>query len=197
MEKKIEKKKIYFLSSKENKFEEVKEILEQLLDKVEIIHAKKKIDEIQNKDIELIVKDKLIKAFNKIKYPVIVEQTGLFLKDLNGFPGGLTQIFWESLGSEKFCEYFSTKENRSGEIKIQSVVGYCDGKKIKIFSGMIDGIVVDLPRGSTNFEWDCIIQPNGYKKTFGEMEKTEKNEISMRRKALERLAYDIVGGIDE
>ncbi|MGL4935886.1 MAG: non-canonical purine NTP pyrophosphatase [Cetobacterium sp.] len=195
MSNKNRNRKIYFLSSNEYKFKEVKGIIEEQVDDIEILQASIKIDEIQNEDMEIIVKDKIIKAFNSIRQPVIVEQTGLELKDLNGFPGGLTQIFWDKLKADKFSQYFSSKTG-SGKATAKTIVAYCDGRKIRIFKGKIKGKIVDTPRGDRKFQWDCVFEPKGEGQTFSEMG-NRKNEISMRKKALKRLCRHLMGGDDE
>lgn len=182
-------KEIYFLSKNKYKLKEVKEILN--LKNYEICLNEEKIEEIQSKDMIKIVEDKLLKAFKKISRPLIVEQTGLILEDLGGFPGGLTQIFWDSLQADKFTQYFSTKTG-TGKAKAKTVVGYCDGKQIKIFEGEVNGIIVEEPRENRSFQWDCVFQPEGYTTTFAEMEE-KKNQISMRKIALEQLRNYLEG----
>ena len=61
-----------------------------------------------------------------------------------------------------------------------------ENSKIHFFEGEIKGTIVN-PRGKTDFGWDPIFQPNGHKKTFGEMTKEEKNKISHRKVAVEKL----------
>lgn len=187
MEKK--KDKIYFLSQNDNKYKEIKRILNLTKYEVEVYHEH--IEEIQSNDIFKIVEDKVIKAFKKISRPIIVEQTGLKLKDLGGFPGGQTQIFWDSLQADKFSQYFS-KDPGTGEVTAITVVAYCDGKQIKIYDGEIEGVIVKKPKGERKFQWDCIFQPKGFNQTFSEMG-DKKHEISMRKIALEKLRNDLEG----
>lgn len=68
----------------------------------------------------------------------------------------------------------------------KTVVGFCDGREIRLFSGEIDGTIVNPPRGNRAFQWDCIFQPEGFNETFAEMG-DRKKDISMRKKALEKL----------
>lgn len=171
---------IYFLSSNKYKIDEVTSILNNY----NIIPINEKINEIQSDSIEKIVDDKAIKAFKKIKRPVIVEQTGLLIKNFGNLPGGLTQIFWDALQADKFCNFFSN--NETSKCIAKTIIGYCNCKKIITFDGEIEGIIVKEPRGNRDFQWDCIFQPCGYDKTFAEMGE-EKNKISMRKKALEKL----------
>ena len=98
--------KIRFVTNNDNKLKEVQSFLRT----VEIVPAKLKIEEIQTNDVEKLVKDKLLKAFSKVGRPVFVEHTGLYMKSLNDFPGGLTQIFWDNLQADKFSELFGSLE---------------------------------------------------------------------------------------
>lgn len=172
--------KIYFISNNDKKIEEVKKILS--VKDFEIEGYSIKINEIQSENEELIVRDKVIKAFKKIKRPLFVEQTGLYIEDFGNLPGGLTQIVWDSLEADKFCDYFGTRKNTN--VKAVTTIGYCDGMQIKLFTGEIKGDVVAKPRGDRTFQWDCIFQPKGFEKTFAEMGDL-KNQISMRKIALE------------
>lgn len=174
--------KIYFLSNNPFKIAEVKKILSAK--DYEIEGCNEKINEIQTDNEELIVRDKVIKAFKKIQKPLFVEQTGLYIEDFGNLPGGLTQVVWDSLKADKFCDFFGTRKNTRA--KAMTTIGYCDGKKIEIFQGHIYGNIVDKPRGDQSFQWDCVFQPEGYDKTFAEMGDL-KNQISMRRKALEEF----------
>lgn len=173
---------IYFLSSNKYKIAEVTAMLNSK--KLTVKPVSKKISEIQSQDMEEIVADKVLKAFEEIGRPLIVEQTGLLLHDLGGLPGGLTQIFWDSLQADKFSAYFASSTIVNATAK--TVVGFCDGRKIHIFSGEIDGTIVNPPRGDRSFQWDCVFQPEGFNETFAEMG-DRKNDLSMRKKALEKL----------
>lgn len=170
---------IYFLSSNKHKIKEVQEILES--ENIKIHSVSTKINEIQSNDMMEIVLDKALKAFQKIGRPILVEQTGLLIKDFGDLPGGLTQIFWDSLQADKFSEIFS----KIGEAKViaKTVLGFCDGKHMYTFEGQIEGHIINPPRGNQDFQWDCVFEPMGYDKTFAELG-DEKNKISMRRIAL-------------
>jgi len=102
---------------------------------------------------------------------------------LNGFPGGLTQIFWDTIQADKFAQLFG-QQSETGVIA-KTVIGYCDGKKIYQFSGEIEGNVPAAPQGDRAFQWDCVFIPKGHTETFAQMGGDKKNAISMRRKALD------------
>ena len=87
--------KIRFASINQQKIREVREILEP--SGIEVKPFPIRIEELRTEDLYQLVSDKLLVAFKMIGKPVFVEHTGLFINSLNGFPGGLTQIFWDRL----------------------------------------------------------------------------------------------------
>lgn len=173
---------VYYLSSNKHKIAEVQAILNS--DTIVVLPINEKINEIQSNDMTEIAIDKALKAFVRIGRPIIVEQTGLLLKDFGDLPGGLTQIFWDSLQADKFSKYFSATE--TAQVVAKTVIAYCNGKHIKTFDGDISGQIVFPPRGNRDFQWDCVFQPDGYEQTFAEMG-DKKNAISMRKIAVEKL----------
>jgi XTP/dITP diphosphohydrolase len=156
----------------------------KLLPNINIIHSPIDIHEIQSENVYEIIDDKLIKAFSMIGRPVFIEHTSLYIDCLNGFPGGLTQIFWDKLQADIFSEFIVKFGNSS--VKAKTVIGYCDGKLIHKFEGQIKGNISEEPKGNRDFQWDCIFIPEGYDETFAEMG-DKKNEISMRRMAFDKF----------
>lgn len=179
---------IYFLSSNAFKINEVQTILNS--SNITIHSVSKKINEIQSNDMTEIALDKALKAFQQIGRPILVEQTGLLIKDFGNLPGGLTQIFWDSLEADKFSDIFS--KIGSAEVTAKTVLAFCDGKQIHTFEGTVDGHIVCPPRGNKDFQWDCVFEPLGYNQTFAELG-AQKNEISMRKIALEKLRTYLEG----
>ncbi len=180
---------IYFISSNKYKIEEVTKFFNGSL--INIIPYKEDIKELQSDDIDEIVFDKLIKAFKIVRRPLFVEHTGLYINELNGFPGGLTQVFWDSILADKFCFYF-----KNYSVTAKTVIVYCDGKSTKKFEGEINGKIVESPRGDRSFQWDCVFEPVGSNNTFAEMD-DDKCKISMRTKALEKLKKHLEANNDE
>jgi XTP/dITP diphosphohydrolase len=173
-----------FVSSNQLKIDEAREILGA--QDIDVVPSKLKIDELQTTDTAKLVNDKLLTAFRSIGRPLFVEHTGLYLEHLSGLPGGLTQIFWDSLLADRFAELFG-KLSPNNRVIARTSIAYCDGKQIHNFEGEITGQITDVPRGPRDFQWDCVFQPDGYSQTFAEMG-SQKNKISMRRAALDRLA---------
>ncbi len=172
-----------FLSANPFKIREVEAIMSRI--DIEIIPVNYKINEIQTIDVSNLVHDKCIKAFSKANRPIFVEHTSLQITSLNGFPGGLTQVFWDTLEADKVAEIFGKMSDPS--VKATTRIAYCDGKKVHQFEGEVAGTIAPEPSGNRDFQWDCIFIPDGFKETFAEMG-NKKNEISMRRLALKKFS---------
>jgi XTP/dITP diphosphohydrolase len=181
--------KIRFLSNNKFKIQEAKRILNP--NGFTIVPIKYKIEELQTENTESLVRDKAIKAFVKVGHPLFVEHTGLYLDYLNGFPGGLTQIFWDKLQAEKFAELFGQISGRD-KVTAKTIIGYVDGKKVQFFQGEVIGKISHEPRGDRSFQWDCVFVPDGYTRTFAELGK-EKDKISMRKRALDSFVNFLEG----
>lgn len=172
---------LIFVSKNQFKHEEARQILEPL--GITVDANQSEIHELQTIDTEALVRDKAIKAFKRIGRPLFVEHTGLYLDLLGGFPGGLTQIFWDSVKKDQFSKLFASDHHKA---VAQTHIGYVDGRRVHLFKGEISGRIVSPPRVDHGFQWDCIFVPEGEAQTFSEMG-ARKNEISMRCHALEAL----------
>lgn len=183
--------KIRFITRNKYKIAEVNTLLNGT--GVEVIAAEHTINEIQTEDVQQLLRDKLLKAFKFVGRPVFVEHTVLYIENLNGFPGGLTQIFWDKLNADKFSFLLGSGENP--KLTAKTIIGYCDSMKIYTFEGSIDGTIASEPKGNRDFQWDCIFIPNGETETFAEMGE-RKNSISMRKLAFDQFKEFLLKGRD-
>lgn len=178
--------KLLFVSKNAFKHAEAVSILAPL--GVTVVPDHSAIQELQTADTDALVRDKATKAFSKLGRPLFVEHTGLYLDMLNGLPGGLTEVFWETLKKDRVSELFASDKEA---VHAVTHIGYVDGRRIHVFRGEVVGRIVP-PRVDHGFQWDCVFKPDGYDKTFSEMGEL-KNQVSMRRKALERLREHLAG----
>ena len=174
---------VRFVTSNPFKIAEAQDILKAV--DVHVVPIDMKIEELQTTNTSHLIRDKAIRAFGAIARPLFVEHTGLYLNYMNGLPGGLTQIVWDALQADRFAELFG-KSPDPGVIA-KTTLGYVDGKQVHIFVGEVAGRIADAPRGSRNFQWDCVFIPDGETQTFAEIG-NRKNDISMRRRALDQYA---------
>jgi XTP/dITP diphosphohydrolase len=173
-----------FISSSAAKTAEVGAILAPL--GVAISPISMTISEIQTEDLRALVRRKALTAFDEVRRPLLVEHTALYVNHLNGLPGGLTAIFWDRLGADRFSDLFGATEDPG--LTVRTMLGYVDGRKIFYFEGDVVGRVAPAPAGDRGFGWDCVFVPDGYELTYAQLASEEKNRISMRRLALEKLA---------
>lgn len=170
---------LYFITGNRNKFEEVKAILADV-EQLDI-----DLPEIQDIDAKNIVRAKLLEALNHKDGEFIVEDTSLYLDCLQGLPGPLIKWFLKTIGNDGLANLAEKLGGNKAEAK--TIIGYAKNKdEIEFFEGVIPGKIV-AQTGVSGFGWDPIFQPDGHDKTFAEMTAEEKNGVSMRKIAVEKL----------
>jgi XTP/dITP diphosphohydrolase len=175
---------LIFVTNNPHKFQEVQEIAARL--SVEIKHSPTPYIEIQSNSLEEIVQVGAQQASALLKAPCFVEDAGLFVDALKGFPGPYSKYAFLTIGNEGVLKLLEEESKRGAEFR--SAVGYCEpGGKTVVFNGKIRGTITTSPRGSKGFGFDPIFSPEGEKLTFGEMSTAEKNKFSHRAKSVEEL----------
>ena len=115
--------------------------------------------------------------------PVIVDDTGLFIHELDGFPGPYAAYVERTLGVDRVWHIASDLDDRRAAFRC--IVAYADGEGVETFEGRVQGTLV-APRGEGGFGYDPIFEHEG--QTFAEMSTDEKNTVSHRSRALSKLA---------
>lgn len=170
---------IYFITGNKGKLKEAQSILGD----VELFDVD--LPEIQEIDPIKIIEAKLIEGLKHKNSEFIVEDTSLYFDGLNGLPGPLIKWFLKTIGNDGLFNVADKIGNNKAQAK--TIIGYAKDKdNIEYFEGIIDGEIVE-PKGNKDFGWGPIFKPHGHDKTFGEMDRNEKNSLSMRRIALEKL----------
>ena len=169
----------YLITSNQGKFAEMHAMLPDL-EQLDI-----NLPEIQEIDPRMVIRAKLNEAAQHTTGEFLVEDTSLSLVCLGGLPGPLMKWFLKTIGNEglvRLADCFGQRQAYA-----YSMIGYWRSlEEIYFFEGIITGRIVS-PRGSFGFDWDPIFQPDGYTKTFAEMNMEEKNAVSMRRIAVDKL----------
>ena len=169
---------VCFATGNAGKFREAQQIMD-----INIIQEKLELPEYQGTPEE-VARAKAEHAYALLKKPVFVDDTGLAFNALHGMPGIYIKHFLDALGHEKLVRILADFDDKTAQA--MCIIGYCDGKETKTFSGSVSGTIV-MPRvmeGTFAHGWDPIFQPEGYTKTYGELPPEEKNAISHRRQAL-------------
>lgn len=182
--------------------EKVKEI-QAILDKWDIItlnDIKNTVEVIENgKTFEENAKKKAKEIYEKTNIPCLADDSGICIKEYDGWPGVKTARF---LGEDKASNQYARQRNEFILTKMQglkkekrkvdyiTVIAYYDGIKFKIGTGILSGYIATTCRGKNGFGFDEIFELKDGR-TLAELEKTEKNVISSRKKALEEIKRQI------
>lgn len=141
--------------------------------------------EIRDESVEKVAAEGAKFVFDKIKEPVIVEDSGIFIDSLNNFPGSYSAFVQEKIGNEGILKLLTGEENRSA--KFISAVGFCDSGGItRTFTGEVCGRISNEIRGTGGFGYDPVFIPEGSELTFAENPEL-KNKISHRKVAVEKF----------
>ncbi len=184
----IEKKLVFFATGNFNKFNEARMILKEYNFASAMINAK--TVEIQNDSLAEIAKTSAIEAFKLCHLPIMVEDAGLFVQALKGFPGPYAAYVYKTISNPGMLKLMNKVENRKASFR--SLIAYYDGTREPVcFEGETDGEIALDERwgnGKAGFGFDPIFIPSGNRKTFAEMEIDEKNRLSHRAKSVRKFA---------
>ena len=170
---------LLFASSNANKYQEAKEILDSF--GINLGFFESDLQEIQSDSLEDIALQKAKDAFSKCKKPVIIEDDGLFIGSLDGFPGPYSSYVYKTIGNKGILDLL--KSNR--DAKFVSTIIYCDKTTIRSFDAKLDGSISYSQKGG-GWGYDPIFIPKNTQKTFAEI--NNKNRLSHRYKALEKFS---------
>lgn len=173
---------LYFVTMNDYKPKEVTEYLSGTGIGLSVVRYP--IQEILNLDMEVIVRDKVLKAYQYLGRPCVVEHGGLLIAGLKGLPGGLSKVVWDTVG-DQICTFLQPGTSRAAVAR--SVIGYCDGCNISIFTGDTSGTIADCQKGAYAFQWDPVFIPDGQSKTYAELGFPEKGRYSQAAKAWAKL----------
>jgi len=184
---KLQGRVIFFATSNINKFNEARKVLAE--HRIAVGMLRVKTLEIQNDGLREIAESSVVDAFRKVKLPIIVEDAGLFVDSLGGFPGPYAAYVYKTIGNEGLLRLMEKVEDRSA--KFRSVMAYFSSElELPVcFDGEVVGeITREERKGEGSFGFDPVFKPAGSNKTFAEMGTVEKNRFSHRAKALRKFA---------
>jgi XTP/dITP diphosphohydrolase len=180
---------VFFATGNIHKFNEARSILTGLDIAVGMLRVKD--IEIQSDSLKEIAQTSAIDAFKRCGLPVIVEDAGLFIDALNGFPGPYAAYAYKTIGNKGLLKLMQNVKNRKA--RFWSAIAYCDSSSYApvCFEGEAEGEITVNERvgsGKSGFGFDPIFKPDGSGRTFAEMTLEEKNGFSHRAKAVREFA---------
>jgi non-canonical purine NTP pyrophosphatase (RdgB/HAM1 family) len=168
------------VTGNENKWREAQRVLGRRLERVAL-----DLPEIQAPTTREVAMEKAKAAYAALARPVIVEDAGVELAALGGFPGPFIK-FWEKLGGlPSICRALDGAPSRAASAVC--VLAFADAAGVRAVEGRVQGSISASPRGRNGFGWDAIFIPEQAGRTFAEMTAAEKDAISHRRRAWEAL----------
>ena len=197
MKRSIQGQKIVAATHNQGKLEEIAALLEPL--NVKILSAKALNLPEPDETETTFVGNARIKAHAAARassLPSLSDDSGIEIDALDGAPGVYTADWAETdqgrdfvmamTKSHELLEQANAPHPRKARFCCTIVLAWPDGKDV-IFEGQIDGTIVWPMRGDLGHGYDPIFQPVGFDITFGEMDRWEKNKISHRANAFEKL----------
>ncbi len=148
-----------------------------------------KTPEIQAVDLKLIAEQSALYAYDVLREPAMVEDAGLFIDILSGFPGPFSSYAYKTIGIRGILKLMEGVEDRRA--RFLSVIAFYTPMigNVKIFAGEVEGYISAEPRGSGGFGFDPIFVPaEGDGRTFAELSIEEKNRLSHRARAARKFA---------
>ena len=179
---------IRFATTNRHKFEEVREMCAARGVRVE--HVDMDYEEPRAQTCTEVARRAVQEVAKKVEPPVIIEDSGLFIDALNGFPGAYSAYAYKTVGLEGILRLMEGRENRSA--RFVSAIGYHDGNEARVFEGKVEGEIAERLRGNEGFGYDPLFIPKGYKFTFAE-NMTLKRRLSHRAAAVERFIRHLLG----
>ena len=141
---------------------------------------------------EMLVSDEIFQQVREIisgtaleQSVILVEDSGLFIETLGGFPGPYSSYVKEKLGLSGILELLRNNSHRKA--KFMAAVGVHHNGKNTFVVGTCEGSISLEIKGAEGFGYDPIFIPDGHQKTFAQLSLHAKNQISHRSQAVNKL----------
>jgi XTP/dITP diphosphohydrolase len=179
---------IYFITNNKSKYAEAKSVVENLNMNlnanlnIRLVRKELRLDEKRTTDQKEVVVDKARQAFNKLRKPVLVDDTAIYFDAYQNFPGTYTKTLFRMIGF-KGIEKLLAGTSRKAHFK--TMLCYKDEQSLK-WNGRI---IREISRKyNPDWEYNSIFVPEGCNRPLSEMSINERARISHRKKALDKFA---------
>ena len=156
----------------------------------ELEHIKTTYPEIQADRLEETIVPGLTWLMERYQRSIMIDDSGLFIDALKGFPGIYSSYVFRTVGCDGILRLMEGVKNRSA--RFECCIGFLvPGKKPHISKGVAKGSISETKAGTGGFGYDPVFVPDGYVKTYAQIEVTEKNKISHRGRAIELFLKEL------
>lgn len=185
--------KLVFATHNHNKLKEIQALIPQHITLLSLddIGCFEEIEENENTiERNAIAKAQYIKK--TYGYDVFADDTGLEVSVLDNAPGVFSARYAGNHKNDKdniklLLKNLDGETNRKAQFK--TIIALCLNDETHIFEGIVQGTITEKIIGENGFGYDPVFQAIGSKKTFAEISQEEKNKISHRGKAFEKLLH--------
>ena len=187
------KKELVFITSNKHKVKEIRALANSESKDITIAHLDYDYPEFQLDEIETVAEESVnyIRMYSEIKEekPFFIEDSGLTIPALNGFPGPFSAFVFNKIGNFGILKLMVDKDGEERRATFKTVVAFCESKEKApmLFVGTSEGRIAKAARGDGGFGYDPIFELEGANKTFAEMSTEEKNVVSHRGRAFRKL----------
>ena len=183
--------KLVFATNNKHKLDELQAILGDQFSLLSLkeIGCNEEIPE-EQPTLEGNAKQKSSFIFDKYGYNCFADDTGLEIEALNGEPGVYSARY---AGEEKSAEANMNKvlqklaKIKNRKARFRTVISLIIDGAENQFEGIVEGTIISDKKGASGFGYDPIFQPDGFQETFAEMNLADKNKISHRARAVQKL----------
>jgi XTP/dITP diphosphohydrolase len=183
------KRRLIFVTTNAHKVREITDLAESEPSEITIEQLDYDYPELQLDDIEAVARESAnyVRVQTGIKEPFFLEDSGLIIPALNGFPGPFSAFVFTTIGNEGILNLMADKSGEERNATFKTVVAYCESPKSApmLFVGTVEGRIAEEIRGSGGFGYDPIFEVQGV--TFGEMSAEGKNNVSHRSRAFKKF----------
>jgi XTP/dITP diphosphohydrolase len=179
-------KTVYFITGNKGKVLEAKTKFSDL--NIDIVQEDLGYPEIQADSLEDVARFGAEHVQKRFNHPFILEDAGLFIDLLDGFPGVYSAYVFYRIGCSGILKLLEGLDDNKRKATFKSVYAYGEpGKKPMLFVGESHGTISKKTLGKHGFGYDPIFIPDDETRTFAQMDAEEKNRFSHRGKSLEKL----------
>lgn len=172
---------VVFVTTNPGKFREARAILRPY--GVRLRWARRSLPEPQADELAEVARSKAASVRGFRGY-VLVEDSGLFIRSLSGFPGVYSAHFLRVWGFPPILELL---RRRPRTAVFRSVAALRRGRTIRTFTGEVSGTIARRATGRNGFGYDPIFVPRGRRTTFGRLPPAFKNAVSHRARSMQQV----------
>ena len=187
------RRELIFITTNKHKVKEIRALANSESKDITIAHLDYDYPEFQLDEIETVAEESVNYILRykpiKVEKPFFIEDSGLTIPTLNGFPGPFSAFVFNKIGNAGILKLMADKKGEERRATFKTVVAFCESteKAPMLFVGTSEGRIAKAARGDGGFGYDPIFELEGANKTFAEMSTEEKNVVSHRGRAFRKL----------